>query len=296
MHDDQVEVSDEQVAALIANELPAFAGRAIAAVQGAGTVHAIFRIGHDAAARFPLRRVDPTDMLHHLRRETAAAREFWSISPIAAPEPLHIGRPGRGYPMPWTVQSWLPGTPATPTSCEHSTTFALDLSELISRLREQEPAGRRFRGSGRGGGLTDHDDWVDECIRRNADLFATSALRSMWAGFRRLKREDPDAMCHTDLIPSNLLVGDDGHIVGVLDTGGFQAADPAVDLVSAWHHLSDGPRQRLRAALGCSDLQWERGKAWAFQQAAGLPWYYRDTNPPMADLGMTTLKRLLDAR
>jgi hypothetical protein len=39
-------------------------------------------------------------------------------------------------------------------------------------------------------------------------------------------------------------------------------------------------------------LEWERGKAWAFQQAAGLVWYYEKTNPTMADLGRTTLCRL----
>ena len=87
-------------------------------------------------------------------------------------------------------------------------------------------------------------------------------------------------MCHADLIPPNLLV-DGEHLVGVLDAVGFQPADPALDLVGAWHLLSNGPRQRLRASLGCSDPQWERGKAWAFEQAVGLPWYYDDTNPAM---------------
>ena len=166
------------------------------------------------------------------------------------------------------------------------------MSALIGRLRDWDTGGRRFHGDGRGGELLDHDEWVDECIRRNAGSFDTDAMRRMWAGFRRLPREEPDVICDCDLIPSNLLV-DDGHLVGVLDAGGFQPADPALDLVSAWHLLSDAPRQQLLTALGCSDLQWERGKAWAFQQAAGLPWYYRDTNPTMAELGTTTLHRLL---
>jgi hypothetical protein len=37
--------------------------------------------------------------------------------------------------------------------------------------------------------------------------------------------------------------------------------------------LAAGPvRQALRADLRCDDLEWERGKAWAFQQAMGLVW------------------------
>ena len=57
-----------------------------------------------------------------------------------------------------------------------------------------------------------------------------------------------------------------------------------------------GPRQALRDALGCLDLDWERGQAWAFQQAMGLVWYYKDTNPVMSRLGRTTLDRLLTGR
>jgi aminoglycoside phosphotransferase (APT) family kinase protein len=293
VHDDQVQVSHQQVVALVADELPDLAGLDVVDVSGAGTVNAIYRIGDDVAARLPLRRADPAEVLIRLRRETAAAAEFRRASSVPAPEPLHIGRPGHGYPMPWTAQSWLPGTTATPTSCEASATLAQDLSVLIGKLREWDTGGRRFEGEGRGGELTDHDDWLDECIRRNADSFDPRAMRTMWADLRRLLRQDPDVMCHTDLIPSNLLV-DDGQLVGVLDTGGFQPADPALDLVSAWHLLSDEPRRQLRTSLGCSDLQWERGKAWAFQQAAGLPWYYRDSNPAMATMGTTTLHRLLE--
>ena len=43
------------------------------------------------------------------------------------------------------------------------------------------------------------------------------------------------------------------------------------------------------------DLEWERGKAWAFQQAMGLVWYYHQTNPTMAALGRRTLTRLRSA-
>ena len=49
----------------------------------------------------------------------------------------------------------------------------------------------------------------------------------------------------------------------------------------------------LRADLGCDDLEWERGKAWAFQQAMGLVWYYVDSNPEMSRLGRRTLQRIM---
>lgn len=46
--------------------------------------------------------------------------------------------------------------------------------------------------------------------------------------------------------------------------------------------------------MGSGEVEWRRGAAWAFQQAMGLVWYYRHSNPPMAALGSSTLKRLLD--
>ena len=86
-----------------------------------------------------------------------------------------------------------------------------------------------------------------------------------------------------------------GRLRGVLDGGDFGPADPALDLVGAWHLLERGPRKVLRRALGCDDLQWQRGRAWAFQQAMGLVRYYIDSNPEMSRMGHRTLDRLLES-
>jgi aminoglycoside phosphotransferase (APT) family kinase protein len=82
-------------------------------------------------------------------------------------------------------------------------------------------------------------------------------------------------MTHGDLMPGNLLVSR-GRLAGVLDTGSLAPADPALDLVGAWHLL-----------------EWERGKAWAFEQAMGLVAYYAATNPTMSRIGRRTLDRIL---
>jgi hypothetical protein len=65
-----------------------------------------------------------------------------------------------------------------------------------------------------------------------------------------------------------------------------------LDLVCAWHLLEAGPRRVLRVGLGCDDLEWQRGRAWAFQQAMGLVWYYVDSNPVTSEIGRRTLARL----
>jgi aminoglycoside phosphotransferase (APT) family kinase protein len=99
-------------------------------------------------------------------------------------------------------------------------------------------------------------------------------------------------MNHGDLIPGNVLVAD-GRLAGILDVGGLAPADSALDLVGAWHLLDDAPRTVLRNELGCDDIEWERGKAWAFEQSMGVVWYYVDTNPGMSRMGARTLERLV---
>jgi aminoglycoside phosphotransferase (APT) family kinase protein len=292
MHDDQLDVSAGTVARLIAEQFPAWAELPLRAVESAATVNAIFRIGDALAARFPLRAADPGVVHDWLTAEAASAREFAGASPVPSPEPVAIGEPGHGYPLPWSVQTWLPGRDAVDDDPADSLTFADDLAKLLVCLRRADTRGRSFTRNGRGGHLPDHDAWMDECLANSEGLVDVPRLRAMWAELRTLPEVDADAMCHGDLTPTNVLVAD-GHLVGVLDTGGFGAADPALDLVSVWHLLDARPRQHVRDALGASETQWRRGMAWALQQAMGLVWYYATTNPVMSRWGKRTLDRLL---
>lgn len=238
MHEDQVAISVEQVQALITDQAPQWASCPVTAVPGAGTVNSIFRIGEDLAARFPLRSEDQ-HAASRLVAEGAAMAEFRRASPIPAPELLLIGESGHGCPAPWSVQTWIDGATPTPTSLQDSAKFAVDLATLISSLRRWETGGRTFDGRNRGGDLKNHDAWMQECIARSESLADTTAMRQLWSRYRDLPREDPDGMSHTDLIPGNLLVRGD-QLAGVVDSGDFRAADPALDLVAAWHLLEDG--------------------------------------------------------
>lgn len=293
MHPDQVDVTAETVAALIQDQFPQWSGEEIRLLPSTGTVNAIFRIGDDLSARFPLRRADAAEARAVLEREAAASAELVRVSPFPTPEPVALGEPGAGYPMPWSVQTWLPGTVATDADPSASEAFARDLATFIAALREAGTRGRCFSGGGRGGVLTHHDAWMEECFAESESLLDVPRLRQVWSRLRELPREGADVMSHSDLIPGNVLVTGD-RLTGVLDAGGFGPADPALDLVSAWHLLEPGPREVLRRTLGCDDLEWERGKAWAFEQAMGLVWYYADSNPTMSRLGRRTLDRILE--
>lgn len=78
-----------------------------------------------------------------------------------------------------------------------------------------------------------------------------------------------------------------------LDAEAAATDEFALDLVCGWHLLDPAARAVLRSRLAVGDLEWSRGAAWAFEQALGLVWYYRDTNPVMAALGASTVNGLL---
>jgi aminoglycoside phosphotransferase (APT) family kinase protein len=292
MHDDELVTDAGLVRRLLAEQFPAWASLPVIRIEGDATVNAIYRVGDGLAARLPLRGDAGTDVTARLAREAAALDELADAIPFPAPRHVAIGRPGAGYPLPWSVQTWLPGEVATAGGLAGSTAFADDLATLIRALRAAPTRGRTFAGSGRGGDLTDHDAWMATCFAESEALLDVPALRVRWAALRTLPRGGPDVMAHGDLHPANLLVRGD-RLVGVLDGGGFGPADPALDLVAAWHLLDAPARLRLREALGSDELEWRRGAAWAFEQAMGLVWYYRGSNPGMSALGRSTLARIM---
>jgi aminoglycoside phosphotransferase (APT) family kinase protein len=292
MHPNQLPVSVETVRKLVDQQFPEWRGLPIREFASQGTVFALFRIGDKFIARFPLEPGDVAATRRWLQSEAQAARVLLGRTRFLTPEPVALGEPGAGYPLPWSVQTWLPGTAATDEDPGESVEFAHDLAEFIGGVRAIDTRGRVFNGQGRGGELRSHDAWMETCFERSAQLLDVPRLRRMWAVLRALPRNAGDVMTHGDLIPGNVLVSH-GRLAGVIDVGGLGPADPALDLVGAWHLLEAGPRQALRDDLGCDDLEWERGKAWAFEQAMGAAWYYVESNPAMSLMGQRTLQRIL---
>jgi aminoglycoside phosphotransferase (APT) family kinase protein len=293
MHDDQLHIDEEIARHLIHEQFPHWRFKRVRDLATDGTVNAIFRIGEDLTARFPLRSAEPEEVAAELLRDGAAMRELAEWCPFPTPARVAVGAPGHGYPLPWAVQTWLPGEVATPAGLANSRAFAQDLTALVHSLRAANTEGRAFNGVGRGGVLDDSDSWMEVCFRESTTLLPVDQLRALWSRFRELPNPDADVMTHGDLIPGNLLVAGE-RLVGVLDGGGFAAADPALDLVAAWNMLDAAGREFLRSELGCGEREWQRGAAWAFIQSMGLVWYYRESNPGMSALGKIALTRILD--
>jgi aminoglycoside phosphotransferase (APT) family kinase protein len=298
MHPDQLTVPVETVRELLDAQFPQWRMLPVRGIDSPGTVNAIFRVGDRLAARFPLQAGDVEQTRRWLESEARAARELAGRTRFATPEPVALGVAGAGYPLPWSVQTWVPGVPATAQDPAASTAFARDLAEFVHGVRAIDTGGRTFDGQGRGGEIGSHDRWLETCFARSHGLLDVPRLRRLWEAMRGLPRgTTADVMTHGDLIPGNVLVMA-GRLTGVIDVGGLGPADPALDLVGAWHLLDAGPRRVFRADLAGEgpardDAEWERGRAWAFVQAMGLVWYYVESNPTMARIGRRTLDRIL---
>jgi aminoglycoside phosphotransferase (APT) family kinase protein len=86
-----------------------------------------------------------------LEAEAQAALELLGRTRFPTPEPVALGEPGPGYPLPWSVQTWLLGTVAGVDDPSRSLAFAHDLAEFVHDVRNIDTRGRTFQGLGRRG-------------------------------------------------------------------------------------------------------------------------------------------------
>jgi aminoglycoside phosphotransferase (APT) family kinase protein len=285
VHPDQLSVDEELARSLLAEQFPDWSRYEIEKVNSAATVNSIFRIGSGYVARFPLHSTKAED----LESEAESFIEFSKVAPYPVPSPISVGKPSHQYDSAWSIYEWLPGEVAKPEGLPNSGALARDIVSLVTSLRSAD-----VKGKGRGGDFAEHDSWVSECCVKSSHLVDSDRIWSLWEKFRELPRLSPDVMSHKDLTPFNLLISNN-RLSGILDCGNFGPADPALDLVVAWHLFESADREIIRRELGSTDIEWSRGTAWALQQAIGLVWYYEASNPEMSRLGISTIQRILDA-
>ncbi|GAA2111856.1 aminoglycoside phosphotransferase family protein [Streptomyces synnematoformans] len=285
MHADEAEIDDGLVRRLIAAQFPRWAGLPVRRVASGGTVHAVFRLGDELAVRMPLTAGGAGDIAleyGHLPRLAAGL-------PVPVPEPLAKGAPGDGYPYPWTVCRWVPGTvPPPDAGIAAPGPLAGELAAFVDAMRAVDAAGAP--PSYRSETLADRDAGTRAALARllPEDGVDVPAVTAAWeAALRAPAHTGPPVWLHGDLSPGNVVLTDAGHLGGVLDFGCMGGGEPAVDLIAAWNLFTGPARDAFRAALadggGTDDEEaaWARGRGWALSiSLIQLP-YYRHTNPVM---------------
>ncbi|WP_330300067.1 aminoglycoside phosphotransferase family protein [Streptomyces sp. NBC_00503] len=278
MHDGEPDIDTALVRRLIAAQFPRWAQLPVERVDSAGTQNAMYRLGEDMVVRLPRTAGAAQDVV----AEHVWLRRLAPALAVAVPEPLTEGRPGNGYPWPWSVFRWLSGAIPVAGRIDEPERLAADLARFVLSLRGVDPTDAP--PSYRSETLAARDTDVRAAIAGLAALgeIDAAAVSTVWdTALRAPARPGPPVWIHADLQPGNMLLAD-GRLAAVIDFGCAGLGDPAVDLIPAWYVLPSAARPVFRAALATDDGMWARARGWALSIALMELDYYRNTNPTMA--------------
>lgn len=282
----ELHIHEGLIRALLAEQAPDLGGLPVRIV-GEGWDNVIARVGEEHLARLPRRAVAAPLIAHEQRWLPLLAPRL----PLAVPAPWLCGRPGAGFPWPWSLCPWLPGDTALaapPTDLDEA---ARALGAFLRALHRPAPADAP-RNPFRGVPLRERDTAVNERIHRLCDASRGPRVRALWTSLRDAPPWlGPPVWLHGDLHPLNLLTRG-GRLSAVIDFGDLCAGDPATDLAIAWTLLPPDPRARLREAVGADDATWRRAAGWAL--CLSLAYLDADEHTPIPAIGRRGLAAVLD--
>lgn len=273
MHEDQVDVSPEQLRALLRAQMPAVADLPIEFVPSSGTDNTLYRLGDEFVVRLPL--------IEWAVSQIALEHEWLPRLrphlPFAIPEPLEVGEPGEGYPWPWSLYRWIDGEHPDPEA--DNTQLARDLAAFVRAMHATALDG--VPRSGRGTPLRMIDDNVRARIDELRGRFDADVLLAVWEDALAAPKWDGAWVpLHGDLSTHNVLLRD-GRLHAVIDYSLFGLGDPAVDVEIAWALFDGDSRAAYREALAYDENTWRRSRGWAVRSVNGIA-YYEHTNPGIA--------------
>ena len=264
----EVEITPRLVAGLLADQHPDLAPLPLRRVED-GWDNAIFRLGTSWCVRLPRRRSAAELIVDEQRWLPLLAPRL----PVAVPVPSRVGRPGHGYPWPWSVCPWFDGRLLAEAGPDAPASVVDDLAGFLAALHQPAPPDAPANPH-RGGPL----ESIEDRLRARLDEVAPTdggdragALRRCWeTALAAPEWSGPPTWVHGDLHPSNVVVGTHG-VTAVLDFGDVTAGDPATDLAIAWLGIDHQGRRRLRRALPAVDeATWQRARGWALYLALAL--------------------------
>lgn len=276
MHSDEQDIDAPLVRRLVAGRFPQWADLPVRRLRSSGTENAMFRLGTDLVVRLPRHPGAVAGVAHEQRWLPRLAPGL----PFASPTPVGQGRPGHGFPWPWSVYRWLEGVNPVAGTVADPGALATDLAAYITALRGLDTADAP--ACHRGVPLATRDAPTREAIAQLTGRTDTEAVTARWEeALAAPAYTRPPVWAHGDLSPGNVLT-DGGRLTAVIDFGSVGVGDPAVDLIVAWNLLPAGVRGVFREAVGADEAEWARGRGWALSIALIQLPYYWDTNPALA--------------
>lgn len=260
------EITADLAARMVADQFPQWAGLPVIPVELSGWDNTTFRLGDELSIRLPNGAGYAAAVAKEQRWLPVLAPQL----PRPIPEPVAEGRPGCGYPWPWSVNRWLPGTPAGLAAIPDLDAFARDLADFLTALYEIEGTGGPppVPGYGhRGGPLATYDDEeIPEALDLIGERVDGRAVHDVWQAALATEWERTPVWLHGDVVGSNLLVTD-GELSAVIDFGCFAVGDPSCDLTITWTFFAGSSADRFRDRLRLDEGTWARARGWALWKA-----------------------------
>lgn len=229
----------------------------------------LWRLGDTRAVRLPWA-TQSADAL--LRKEHTWLPVLAPHLPLPTPVPQRLGEPSQRFPHPWTVTTWVPGTPADRAPATRVAQAADSLAAFLTALHQPAPDTAPADRGSRGGPLAQAAGQFTKHIASATELGLVpdpGAVRAVWEDAAAAPDwAGPALWLHGDLHPANVLTAH-GTFCGVIDFGDLCAGDPAADLAAAWLLLPDGAADRFheayRPAPDAATLR--RARGWAVLRA-----------------------------
>jgi len=284
------EIDEALVRCLLTAQHPDLADQPLRYVTD-GWDNVTYRLGDDLAVRLP-RRAVAAELVEREQRWLPVLAQRVAV---AVPELVRAGRPGAGYPWPWSVVCWIDGTPVdeAPLDPTGAAAFGRFLADLHGPAPDDAPRNQHrgipLRAKAESLGIRwDRLDTLDVGL-----AFEVDAVRAAWSEVVDTPVDLPPGWTHSDLHPKNL-VGDDGRLAGVIDWGDLGVADPALDLAAAWMLFPADVHADLWAAYGgISDGTLARARGWALFFGTVLLDTAVDGPDTFGRIGRQTLERVM---
>jgi len=252
---------------LVDARFPQWRGLPVRPVEHDGWDNRTFRLGDALSVRLP----SAEGYVEQVAKEQRWLPRLAPLLPVAIPQPVAQGEPGEGYPFPWSVYRWLPGTPVVLAGdVSRDAALAEAIGRFLVALRAAPTAGAP------GPGTHNFFRGAPPSVYEEEALAAFALLGDPWRGRARELWEEATASrwhgdpvwFHGDVAPGNLLLDAAGALSAVIDFGTSGVGDPACDLVPAWTMFEGDAREAFVAAVGLDDETWSRARGWALWKAA----------------------------
>jgi aminoglycoside phosphotransferase (APT) family kinase protein len=250
---------------LVAEQFPQWAGRPVHRVEPGGWDNVTFHLGADLSVRLPSGPGYAGQVDKEHRWLPVMARQL----PLQIPQPLARGVPGCGFPWPWSVYRWLPGTPLAESHITDQTALAADLAGFLAALYEIDPTGGPPPGPHschRGAPVSVWDGEARQALKALDGEIDTVLAAQVWEEALAAEWNAKPVWVHGDVADGNLLT-EHGRLSAVIDFGCCAVGDPACDTVIAWTYFSGESREVFKQRLPVDRAAWARGRGWALWKA-----------------------------